>query len=173
MYYAGIGARDCPEGILDLLEKTAKWLSERGHILRTGGANGCDTAFEKGCDAANGIKEIYIPWKGYNGSKSNLVVSNPRAFEIAKQYHPCYERLTQGVKKLHARNSHQMLGMNLDNPSAFVICYTKEGKRGGGTGQALRVAIDYDIPIFDFGISTDINVLRKELMSFMKEVGVV
>lgn len=34
----------------------------------------------------------------------------------------------------------------------MVICWTKEGKRGGGTGQALRIAQHFYIPIFDLAL---------------------
>ena len=39
--YAGIGSRDCPKEILSVLAKTAYWLSNKGFILRSGGAEGC------------------------------------------------------------------------------------------------------------------------------------
>lgn len=59
--------------------------------------------------------------------------------------------LKDGAKKLQARNSHQVLGLDLNTPSDFIICWTKGGKGIGGTGQALRIAKAYNIPIFDCG----------------------
>lgn len=166
--YAGIGSRDCPKEILSVLAKTAYWLSNKGFILRSGGAEGCDKAFEYGCDKANGQKEIYLPWKGFNGSKSEYVVSDKKAFEMAAQYHPRYATLKDAAKRLQARNSHQVLGWNLETPSDCIICYTKNGKGEGGTGQALRIAKHYNIPIFDFGKYDDISKARKEFMEFIK-----
>ena len=44
-----------------------------------------------------------------------------------------------------------MLGPELMDPVNFIVCWTKDGKATGGTGQALRIAADpaYAIPIFN------------------------
>lgn len=168
MIYAGIGSRDCPKDILNLIVKTSYWLAKKGYILRSGAADGCDKAFEYGCDKATGKKEIYLPWKGFNGSTSDLVVTNQEAFNIANKYHPNFKSLKEGAQKLQARNSHQILGWNLDEKVDFVICYTKDGLAGGGTGQALRIANDLNIPIFDFGKFKDINEMRENFKLFIE-----
>lgn len=74
--------------------------------------------------------------------------------------------------KLQARNSYQILGLDLNTPSNFVICWTKNGKGSGGTGQAIRIARAYNIPIFDAGYWNDIEDVRKELKLFLIENGV-
>ena len=149
MYYTGIGSRSTPKVIQEMFENIATELSARGYILRSGGAKGADSAFERGCI---GEKEIFLPWKGFEDSESELIVNDKRAFEIAKNFHFNWHKLTQGTRKLHARNVHQVLGVDLETPSKFVICYTRNGEGGGGTGQALRIAEKYKIPIFDMGI---------------------
>ena len=149
--YAGIGSRETPMEYRQLMSNIAEELANAGFILRSGGASGADEAFEIGCDRVRGNKEIYLPWKGFNGSDSILIVKDKRAFDIARKYHPNYSALKQGAQKLMARNSHQILGLNLESPVDFVICWTKDGKGQGGTGQALRIAKDYDIPVFDCG----------------------
>jgi hypothetical protein len=47
------------------------------------------------------------------------------------------------------RNSFQVLGPDLQSPVSFVVCWTTGGKISGGTGQALRIAKDLSIPIFN------------------------
>ena len=168
-YYAGIGSRDCPKEIASLMVKVAAWLSRRGYILRSGKAPGSDEAFEKGCDMVKGEKEIFLPWTGFNNSDSNLVVKDKRAFDIAKKYHPYYDRLGQGAKKLQARNSHQILGKDLETPCDFVICYTEGGKEIGGTAQALRISKDYNIPVFNFGSYNNIDECRENFMKFIED----
>ena len=168
-YYAGIGSRDCPKEIASLMVKVAAWLSRRGYILRSGKAPGSDEAFEKGCDMVKGEKEIFLPWTGFNNSESNLVVKDKRAFDIAKKYHPYYDRLGQGAKKLQARNSHQILGKDLETPCDFVICYTEGGKEIGGTAQALRISKDYNIPVFNFGLYNNIDECRENFMKFIED----
>lgn len=170
MYYTGIGSRDIPNEYFELFKRVGKFLATKGFILRSGGASGSDKAFEAGCDMVNSNKkEIFLPWRGFEGSKSQYIVNDPKAFEIAEKYHPYYKNLSLGAKKLQARNSHQILGWDLNTPSSFVICYTKNGKGTGGTGQAIRIAKDYNIPVFDCGSYKDVNECRKALLGFLKK----
>ena len=55
------------------------------------------------------------------------------------------------ARKFHARNCYQVLGKDLQSPSNFVLCWTPGGAVTGGTGQALRIAIDRGIPVFNMG----------------------
>lgn len=148
--YAGIGSREAPAAILALMRGIARELAARGFVLRSGGADGADSAFEAGAGAAC---EIFLPWRGFNGRGGpTTCVLDPldaRVREIAALHHPAWQRLSQGARKLHARNVLQCLGRGLDSPSAFVICWTRDAAGGGGTGQALRVARAYGVPIFD------------------------
>lgn len=166
-YYAGIGSRETPIEILTFFTKLAKYLAKQGYILRSGGAEGSDLAFEIGCNNVNGQKEIFLPWKGFNNSNSSLILNNPKAFEIAEKYHPYWHNLKEGARKLQARNSHQVLGWDLNTPSKFIICWTKNGKGSGGTGQAIRIAKAYDIPIFDAGAYPYVETIKKELKLFL------
>lgn len=59
MIYTGIGSRETPPEIQEIMTNYARKLDKLGFILRSGGAMGADTAFEKG--STN--KEIYLPWK--------------------------------------------------------------------------------------------------------------
>jgi hypothetical protein len=146
-FYTGIGSRKTPKHILNDIFSIAQELAKRKFVLRSGGANGADEWFEKGCDFENGKKEIFLPWKNFNGNLSNLIVeNNVDAFEIAKKFHPKWNYLKFPARKLMARNSQQVLGKDLKSPSCFVICYS-EGS--GGTEQALRIARHHNIPIFN------------------------
>ena len=136
-YYAGIGSRETPNEVLILFTSIAMKLSQEGYILRSGHAKGADLAFERGCNIAIGEKEIYLPWGNFEASTSKLIVKDKKAFEIAEKYHPYWENLSVEAKKLQARNSHQVLGKDLNTPSDFIICWTKNGKGSGGTGQQL------------------------------------
>ena len=159
--YAGIGARDTPEDIQDLMRAAAEHLSSEGMVLRSGGAGGADTAFESGADPD--LKEIYIPFDSFNGrDRSTKGIIPPQflhpkavaeSFEIAAAHHPAWDKLNQTVRFIMARNSYQILGADLRSPAMFVLCYTPGGKGGGGTGQAIRIANTYDIPVYDLGLS--------------------
>lgn len=190
IYYAGIGSRETPRKYVELFKRVGKYLAEQGVVLRSGRADGADEAFEIGCDMGSGKKEIYVPWASFGGKQFNKYIltlngarlkkakecivlkefrDNPEPYKIAEKYHPQWNILKQGAKKLQARNSHQVLGKDLKTPSSFIICWTEEGKGQGGTGQALRIAKDKDIPIFDCGNYEDINECRKELYEFIKK----
>ena len=162
-YYTGIGSRKTPSDVADLMVRVATFLSAIGYTLRSGGADGADSAFELGSTDS----EIYLPWKNFNG-KSGIVCSHPKAIDLAKQFHPHYYSLSDGAKKLMHRNSHQLFGENMDTPSDFVICWTPSGSGSGGTGQALRIARHYNIPIFDIGSYSDMEIARRDLYRFLK-----
>ena len=153
IYYTGIGSRQTPATILEPMENIAYLLAKRGYVLRSGGADGADSAFERGCDKAGGPKDIYIPWKNFNnrgwGADAGIVPDLEAAREIVMHTHPAPHRLTQGAMKLHSRNPYQILGEGLANPSAFVIAYTEGGKLKGGTATAIRLAQEYGIPVYN------------------------
>lgn len=169
-YYAGIGSRDAPTEVLRAFENIAEQLALEGFILRSGGAKGADKAFETGCDRVGGQKEIFLPWRGFEGSTSNLVVCNNRAFEIAKRFHPNWYNMTFGGQKLQARNSHQVLGWDLETPSSFIICWTMNGSGRGGTGQAIRIAKHYNIPVFDAGSYACVEKMMEELKELIYQI---
>ena len=161
-YYAGIGSRQTPSNILGKMRKIAKDLCcYKDLILRTGGAHGADTAFEAGCMDGGGTAHLFLPWRAYNDRFTNVVMESPtiEAIELAKVFHPVANRLSDGALKLHGRNSHIILGPNLDEPVLFVICYAIPNK--GGTSQALRIANHAKIPIINLYSKTADEQLEK------------
>lgn len=164
--YAGIGSRETPEPILDYMRRAARRLGDLGWVLRSGGAGGADSAFESGLRESH-PREIWLPWPGFSGRSGSLLPS-PEAFTLAATFHPAWDKLSRGGTALHARNCHQILGGSLDQPVRMVLCWTKEGKGSGGTGQALRIAKHHSIPIFDLGKGEHI---KEEIASFVKQQG--
>jgi hypothetical protein len=59
------------------------------------------------------------------------------------------------------RNALQILGRYGSTPVKFVVCWTKDGKNTGGTGQALRIADYFHIPVFNFYRESDIEKLKQ------------
>ncbi len=145
--YAGIGSRETPFDICKLMTKTARKLDRLGFTLHSGGAEGADVAFEVGASK----KRIFLPWDGFNNKRVDGVSYTVPPFndELVNKYHPAAHNLKQGGLKLMSRNSYQVLGTDLNSPVDFVVCWTKDGKASGGTGQALRISEDYKIPIFN------------------------
>jgi len=158
MYYSGIGSRSTPENILHMMGDVAYRLANKGWILRSGGADGADNAFEQGHtqaledDQTIESPQIFLPWTGFNGRSSWFTEPAPWTYDIAERFHPRWKYLKRGAKLLHARNVHQVLGPNEDSEhSAMVLCYYPSSSNMGGTGQAVRIAEGYGIPVFNFG----------------------
>lgn len=146
--YTGIGSRKAAAGVIQLMQGIARRLAARGFVLRSGGADGADMAFEIG--AGDGPKEIYLPWRGFKGNRSPLynLTNSAAAAEIAATIRPAWPRLKPSVQGLHTRNVHQVLGQDLANPAQFVVCWTPDGAQTeqersaetGGTGTAIALA---------------------------------
>lgn len=147
--YTGVGSRTTPRDILTLMYLVADHLSTSGYTLRSGHASGADMAFEKG---AGSNAHIYLPWPSFGeGEINGLYNAAPslEAIALAALHHPNWANLGSGPRLLHARNSQEVLGRQLDSPSKFLLCWTPGGHGGGGTGQAIRIANAYGVPVFD------------------------
>lgn len=159
--YAGIGSRRTPQAVLSLMRRIATVMLDH-YVLRTGCADGADAAFERGArDAGATVDlglELYLPWPGFNRCTcATLIRPSAEAKRIAELTHTAYHKLSSGAQNLHARNSHQILGKDLDSPVDFVICYTTDGaihetettELTGGTGQAIRLASRRGIKVWN------------------------
>lgn len=168
MFYTGIGSRETPLEYMALMTQLARRLSSEGWILRSGGAPGADTAFEDGAPQAT--RAIYLPWSGFNGRQQGIVpekFSNwQRAQEIAARHHPAWDRLTRGPRSLMSRNVYQLLGDDLNSRSRMVICWAPNPKfdsKGrvidtkGGTGLAVRLAAENEVPVYHLAVPEHMN----------------
>lgn len=159
-YYTGIGARKSPKQICEKFTAIAKYLKD--WTLRSGGAEGADEAFELG----SGHRDIFLPWRGFRGNNSELYTQLPEARRLAEKHYEKWAVSPETTRKLMARNAHQVLGRNLDDPSTLLICWTEGGLDVGGTKTAIRIAREFNVPIFNFGERD----LTKELWEFLKEL---
>ena len=158
-YYTLIGSRSTPEEVYQLLVKIAVKLKSEGWVVRSGGADGADSAAEEACKNEN--MNIYLPWNNFNSRYSEervYIVSDKlsnysKAQQIASETHPAWDRCSRGAKSLHTRNVYQIFGSSLDKPSKFVICYAEpSGKKGhvkGGTATAVKLALNNDIKVYN------------------------
>lgn len=166
--YAGIGARDVPEDIKLIMMKLGFIYASKGYVLRSGGADGSDAAFEHGAfqwaDFHNvqrkGVAEIFLPWPEFNGRLGNKAEyiyyascindDNKRAIvdRLVNDHHPAPNALGKN-RAFMERNSCQVLGKDLNSPSMFIVCWTIDGTDVGGTGFAMRVAKEANVNIFN------------------------
>ena len=152
-YYAGIGSRETPQNILNMMQRIGYHMAVLGWVFRSGRALGADTAFEVGCNLANGAKEIFL-------SKD----ATPEAIELALRYHPNPEALKRKgdyVLGLMGRNMHIISGITLDKDVKFVVCWTRDGKDSGGTGQAIKYCWDRGIKVYNMFNGSDLQILKE------------
>lgn len=174
--YAGIGSRGdngkLPPHIEQYIAVLGKEFAERGLILRSGAADGCDAQFESAAISTDpNSVEIFLPFKGFNNHTSPLYRIPQLAYDIAEKYHPAWSRLSSGAKKMIARDGQQVLGEDLQDPVDFVICWTPDGannfkkttKDTGGTGQAIRIATDLNICVVNLA-NLDVDLTDEELV---------
>ncbi len=152
--YAGIVSRKTPSNVLITMEKIGQYLSEKDFILRSGGAIGADSAFEK-----------YVPYDKKQIFLANENISE-EAFLLARNLHPAPHLIdkkpnAEYIWKLMARNCYQILGKKLNDPVDFVICWTPDGCetkeqrniKTGGTGQAIELACLHGIEVINMANS--------------------
>lgn len=161
--YAGIGSRETPTDVQCQMVRISTFLESKGYCLRSGHAPGADMAFEDGITTTEN-KQIFVPWPGFNGADKTAISLNPNTHnydvlvKVAKHFHPAWNRLLQPAQKLMIRNVNQILGTTLipDDFSQFVVCWTRDGKASGGTGQAIRIANHYNIPVYNLFNPVDV-----------------
>ena len=166
--YAGIGSRQTPQDVLDYMKNIATRLENEGLTLRSGHAEGADKAFESG-SAKN--HEIYLADDIQNNTYNNA----DHATQIAYTEHPNpkYLKAKSFARNLMARNSYQVLGSDLNTPVDFVVCYAPLDENGvpkGGTSQAIRIANDLNIPVFNLAEEGAKEALEQYLDNYTKQL---
>jgi hypothetical protein len=136
--YTGFGSRRTPCHRFPLLREIASELEALGYVLRSGGADGADIAFESGVKSLD-AKQIFYP----DGSVPCA------AFDLAEQHHPAWSRCSAYARRCHARNCMQVLGAELNDPSAFGVCWTPGAREVGGSAQAMRIARAFDVQVYN------------------------
>lgn len=149
--FAGIGSRETPEDICKEITKFSQIMRKKGWLLRSGGAEGADTAFEAGYSGYPDLTEIYLPWKKFNGHSSPLYAITEQALLLARTYHPNWDKCNDAARKLLARNGYQVFGNDLNTPADLIVCWTKDGQEKGGTSQAIRIAKASGIRVVNLG----------------------
>lgn len=151
--YAGIGSRTITSIEKDRIKLIAKIMAKAGYILYSGNAEGSDIAFQEGSD---GKCVIMLPWKGFNEeeydytfSRDYFILGDSReGIESINKDHPAPTSLSRGGRALMARNYHQIHGYR-EYPKVSLVIYCANERNGqveGGTGQAIRIARNQNIP---------------------------
>lgn len=162
--YTGIGSRTTPVWCRFAMEDIASKMADKGYTLRSGSAQGADSAFEIGCDRVCGAGDIYIPWKGFGTGKENMfkfyhVLSNAK-FEEARDVYLStgiiknFDDMKQSVQKLHARNYLQVVGHGMKDRLSKVCIFFAEvdwvtEEPTGGTRSAVLLSKHFGVPTYN------------------------
>lgn len=179
--YAGIGSRETPDQIIEFMEYVATVVADNGLTLRSGHAPGADQAFERG---AGKNAEIYLPWNGFERDvpinseillNNNVFLPTLQAAEHAAEFHPAWDSLRTGVRRLMARNSQIILGEDLKSPVRCVICWTPSANLVGGTAQGIRIAQANSIRVYNLARHSDFSLIKgyveRQIAMDISEVG--
>lgn len=168
-YWTGVGSRETPPDVLQLMTLIAKVLTDKGMVLRSGGADGADSAFYAGAKQSRAfyknLPNIYISWNGMTTKGGVRLYHDPEEGLFDAQRYPMWkdanilahdirgswQGLGGGGIAHHTRNIFQILGHNLDLPSKFVVFWAipvgKQGNVRGGTNTAVKFAKQNNINV--------------------------
>jgi len=189
-FIAGIGSRSITSKESLFKIKVIFCMQLAGFHTNSGCADGDDTSSEYGSNLATNFRNKYLgerllpfnqsfsgilPWDGFNGKyeRDGYTCQIPdSAFELTAKFHKGWDYLPDPVKRLMARNALQVLGLDLRAPVKMILCSTPDAvfhgdqttNKTGGTGQAIRIASSYNIPIFN----TMFSEHRERLSNFIE-----
>lgn len=176
--YTGVGSRSTPVWCRFFMEDVASAMANDKYVLRSGSAQGADSAFELGCDKVCGAGNIYVPWGGFGTGKANMFkdyhiltgkqFETAREFLLEKKIIPHFDNMKEPAQKLHARNYLQVVG-HWDKiiPSKVLFYFAEHdwvtGEPLGGTRTAVLLGQEFDIPCYNLREEKVFNKLAKRL----------
>lgn len=182
--YTGAGFERAPESILNLIAEVSYLLSIQGHTLRVGAYRGCSAAFRAGVNAAfrkgvcgtrpltpklsrpePALKEVYLPYRGYEGHHDDAVFAyedkiRDRIFSHLKKTDLApYISAPRSAIELNdvVARVYQLLGNGLNRHSKFVLCWTPDAATkfgecdfsNGSTFVTIALAEIFKIPVYN------------------------
>lgn len=166
--FAGVGSRETPTDVLEVIRRVSHCLYDAGWFCMSGDADGADTAFHTGAMRSSRYPltgfAAFLPWNGVEKKSTNMRrYENPElglydaamfdnwesANAIASEARGGFHGLGRGGISLHTRNAYQVLSPTLRDPVQRVLFWAKPiygGKVEGGTNTALQIALKHEIP---------------------------
>lgn len=154
--YTGLGSEMAPKSILDTLSELGYLLAISGRTLRSGSYKGCSSAFESGVNKAfrDGLvgsrpitpkanigeyplREIFLPYRGYEGHQDDAYYEYDHALKSRIVGFIKNSKLGERFDKVqnpylmkdYIVRVYQLLGIKLNQPSKFMVCWSPDGAR--------------------------------------------
>lgn len=162
-WYGGVGSRDTPTDVCQLMEQISLASYAIGFALSSGDAEGADKAFYAGAVQSSNFDaltaRIYLSANYVRGRTADpssyfynatLSPNWTKAIELATIARGSLNGLNDWGIALHARNVFQILGESLVDPVGATIFWAIPKGSGktvaGGTNTAFQVAKNFNIP---------------------------
>lgn len=175
-YYTGVGSRETPINIQQLMTEIAMRLNMEGWTLRTGTGSRANTAFQV---AAGEGADVYFPWNNFNQGEIGTVSSSKASSNLAKEVWEFrmvrhlvstdgstsrdWDTLHPSNQAILAKSMCMLLGRNLSVPSDMLICWTPSAKLIGMTAHIICLAALKHIPVFNLA-DYETEVVMKEML---------
>lgn len=152
---AFIGRRDLPLEQAHAIAGAVRFYMAQGYNISTGGAQGADQAAARAARDVDASRlEIYLPWASYERAHvpqgANVYLASQASSQhlrLAMDCHPVWHSLPQTVHPLMVRNA--MIVLRFNTPVSAVCAAPNLSRRGlGGTGHAMRIAEQLQIPVW-------------------------
>lgn len=155
--FAIMGSKEHPPETLRLAEEVAEYLKSISGfkvIVRTGGNLGFEEIFEKVISE----KEVFLPWKGFNGNRdSKYTRPSPKCSEIISKIILTFDKIKEGAKPIFMRIAHVILGKDLNARAECLITWSPDGAetkdkvnvKTGYASTAILLANAVKIPVFN------------------------
>jgi len=144
--FAGIGNRHIDDQIRYAIKTCSRLIHQKGYVLVSGGARGCDEEFE-----------AFFP------EHRKIILrardATQKAIKMAEDFHPAWHQCNSYARALLGRNAMIIMGEDLKTPADFVLCYCANEERGG-TALSLNIARFYKIPVFNLADDTGLDVVK-------------
>lgn len=180
-FWTGVGSRSITQEEQELAVYVAETITRHfGMVLRSGAAEGADTAFQKGvCNVDPKYCQIWTPWNSFRPKEQHVgfpscsyITPTTEMFEKSRKAFidtgiiPWFDNMKQGAQKLHGRNFYQVAGKHGEPLSRICIYIADEDANGevkGGTRSAVLVSRHYDIPTYNLRIKEQRELLLSKI----------
>lgn len=136
MTYAGIGSRETPMEILELMTKASAWLGAKGYTLQSGGAIGADMAFE----GKSYPKTLTAGSYDVVNKKGKVVLKAGQVVKIgSKEYTDAYYAFTDKATKGSIVGSDWSNKVNIPKVASFSA-FDVTNNKFGNSSKVLNIA---------------------------------